>query len=80
MVSSVNDYLSNVFQNLPSVITDFAIQRQGNESMQSGNVTVGDSVASGKDFRLMQPIWDLCLGREEYEETSLFYIVLTLSF
>lgn len=82
MSANIYDLVTDVIKFVSlSFATDSLVRsKTTNESTtQQENVTVSHAVTPG-EFRLLQPIWDLRLGKEEYFASPLFPVVLSVTF
>ncbi|KAH3830231.1 cholesterol 25-hydroxylase-like protein 1, member 2 [Dreissena polymorpha] len=80
MSASVYDLVFDVLRSFPSAIDELVGSNTENESLLHENVTIGGAVAPGKEFRILQPLWDLRLGREAFVASPLFPVVLSVTF
>ncbi|XP_052796863.1 cholesterol 25-hydroxylase-like protein 1, member 2 [Mya arenaria] len=79
MTSNLYELFSDALLHLPSAIDSLVRSKEHNESHLGRNVTIADAAASG-DFRILQPIWDIRLGRENFFASPLFPVILSVSF
>jgi cholesterol 25-hydroxylase len=78
MSFDIFDFVTDVLSINISAISDLALYKTSSES-SSGNINISRAVApDGR--RVLQGIWDLRLGREEFFSSPLFPVILSITF